>query len=95
MLVAAHAAHARPRSGARGPRRGRGNQRLTTGTWQVVPKGNDVSGYYEAQLGRLSANFAFCADLGLTMGGGLKTAEFISGRSAAHTACLCAAGRGC
>ena len=70
-------------------------QRLTAGTWQVVPKGNDVSGYYEAQLGRLSANFAFCADVGLTMGGALKTAEFVSGRSAAGVARLCAAGRGC
>merc|ERR1712216_404700 len=49
---------------------------------QVVPKGNDISGYYEAQLGRLASNFAFCADVGLTMGGGIKTAEFISGRYA-------------
>jgi len=49
---------------------------------QIVPKGNDVSAYYEAQLGRLTANFAFCADVGLTLGGGLKTAEFLSGRYA-------------
>ena len=49
---------------------------------QIVPKGNDISGYYEAQLGRLASNFAFCSDVGLTMGGGIKTAEFISGRYA-------------
>ena len=49
---------------------------------QVVPKGIDISGYYEAQMSRLSANFAFCADVGLTMGGGIKTAEFLSGRYA-------------
>ena len=49
---------------------------------QVVPKGSDISGYYEAQMSRLAANFAFCADVGLTMGGGIKTAEFISGRYA-------------
>ena len=49
---------------------------------QLIPKGNDVSAYYEAQLGRLTANFAFCADVGLTLGGGLKTAEFLSGRYA-------------
>ena len=49
---------------------------------QVQPKGNDISAYYEAQMSRLAANFAFCADVGLTMGGGIKTAEFISGRYA-------------
>mmetsp|Transcript_55721 Transcript_55721/g.132983 ORF Transcript_55721/g.132983 Transcript_55721/m.132983 type:complete len:766 (+) Transcript_55721:102-2399(+) len=49
---------------------------------QIQPKGNDVAAYYEANLSRLSANFAFCADVGLTMGGGIKTAEFISGRYA-------------
>jgi acyl-CoA dehydrogenase len=49
---------------------------------QLVPKGNDVCGYYESQMSRLAANFAFCADVGLTMGGGIKTAEFISGRYA-------------
>jgi acyl-CoA dehydrogenase len=39
-----------------------------------------VSGYYEAQMSRLAANFAFASDVGLTLGGGLKTAEFLSGR---------------
>ena len=42
---------------------------------QIKPKGNDIAAYYEANLSRLSANFAFCADVGLTMGGGIKTAE--------------------
>jgi len=48
---------------------------------QIQPK-TEVYPYYEAQLGRLAANFAFCADVGLTLGGGLKTKEFISGRYA-------------
>jgi len=47
---------------------------------QVVFKGSDVSAYYEAHLSRLAANFAFASDVGLTLGGGLKTAEFLSGR---------------
>eukprot|EP00961_Rhodomonas_salina_P262281 3544464-Rhodomonas_salina.1 len=49
---------------------------------QLTPKSGDLPGYYEAQLGRLTANFALCADVGLTLGGGLKTAEFLSGRYA-------------
>eukprot|EP00961_Rhodomonas_salina_P277102 3744811-Rhodomonas_salina.3 len=49
---------------------------------QVRPKGSDVAGYYEAQLSRFAANFAFCSDVGLTLGGGLKTSEYISGRYA-------------
>lgn len=49
---------------------------------QIKFKGSDVSGYHEAQMQRLNANFALCADLALTMGGGIKTAEFISGRFA-------------
>uniref|UniRef100_A0A7S0ESF2 Acyl-coenzyme A dehydrogenase n=1 Tax=Hanusia phi TaxID=3032 RepID=A0A7S0ESF2_9CRYP len=49
---------------------------------QFQPKGNDIAGYYEAQMSRLAANFAFCSDVGMTMGGGLKTAEYISGRYA-------------
>jgi len=49
---------------------------------QVSFKGNDVAGYYEKQLSRFAANFAFCSDVGLTLGGGLKTAEYISGRYA-------------
>ena len=38
--------------------------------------------YYESQLQKLSANFALCSDLALTMGGKLKSAEFTSGRFA-------------
>ena len=49
---------------------------------QLQPKSAGIAKYYEANLSRLAANFAFCADVGLTMGGGIKTAEFISGRYA-------------
>jgi len=45
-------------------------------------KGNDPIAFYESQLTRLSANFALCSDIALTMGGGLKAAEFTSGRFA-------------
>jgi acyl-CoA dehydrogenase len=38
---------------------------------QVVPKGNDLSTYYESHMNRLASNFAFCADVGLTMGGNI------------------------
>jgi len=38
--------------------------------------------YYDAQLGRLAANFAVCADLGLVLGGRLKFEEMLSGRFA-------------
>lgn len=38
--------------------------------------------YYESQLSKLSANFALCSDFAMTMGGGLKQAEFTSGRYA-------------
>jgi len=44
--------------------------------------GKDATGYYESQLQRLTANFAICSDLSLTLGGNLKSAEFISGRFA-------------
>ena len=30
---------------------------------QIVPKGSDVSGYYEAHMNRLAANFALIADM--------------------------------
>ena len=40
------------------------------------------SDYYESQLLKLSANFALCSDFAMTMGGGLKQAEFTSGRYA-------------
>uniref|UniRef100_A0A7S0Z135 Acyl-CoA dehydrogenase/oxidase C-terminal domain-containing protein n=1 Tax=Hemiselmis tepida TaxID=464990 RepID=A0A7S0Z135_9CRYP len=49
---------------------------------QVTFRGGDLLAYHEAHMSRLAANFAFCADCGLTMGGGIKTAEFISGRYA-------------
>jgi alkylation response protein AidB-like acyl-CoA dehydrogenase len=49
---------------------------------QVTFRGGDILAYHEAHMSRLAANFAFCADCGLTMGGGIKTAEFISGRYA-------------
>jgi len=45
-------------------------------------RGSDPIGYYESQLGRLTANFALCSDFALTMGGQLKFAEFTSGRFA-------------
>lgn len=38
--------------------------------------------HYTSQLERLSASFAFCSDVALSMGGKLKVAEFISGRFA-------------
>lgn len=49
---------------------------------QVTFRGSDLAAYHEAHMSRIAANFAFCSDLALTMGGGIKTAEFISGRFA-------------
>jgi len=49
---------------------------------QVTFRGGDLLAYHETHMSRMAANFAFCADCGMTMGGGLKTAEFISGRYA-------------
>jgi acyl-CoA dehydrogenase len=43
---------------------------------------NDISRYHEVQLNRHVANFAFIANMGLLMGGKIKTAEYISGRYA-------------
>lgn len=43
---------------------------------------NDISRYHEIQLNRHVANFAFIANMGLLMGGKIKTAEYISGRYA-------------
>eukprot|EP01035_Chromulina_nebulosa_P026393 gene26393-34540_t len=45
-------------------------------------KGKDLESYYEAQLSRLSANFAVSADLALVLGGRLKFEEMLSGRFA-------------
>jgi len=45
-------------------------------------KSGDLSVYYEGQLGRLSSNFAVCADLALVLGGRLKFEEMLSGRFA-------------
>jgi acyl-CoA dehydrogenase len=42
----------------------------------------DVSQYHENHLNRHVANFAFTANMGLLMGGKIKTAEYISGRYA-------------
>jgi acyl-CoA dehydrogenase len=42
----------------------------------------DVSQYHENHLNRHVANFAFVANMGLLMGGKIKTAEYISGRYA-------------
>ena len=42
----------------------------------------DLMAYYTSQLERLSSSFAFCADMGLSLGGQLKHAEMISGRYA-------------
>eukprot|EP00941_MAST-03F_sp_MAST-3F-sp1_P001156 g1156.t1 len=45
-------------------------------------KGSDPAKYHEAQLQRLANAFAVCTDLGLVLGGKLKTAECLSGRYA-------------
>ena len=42
----------------------------------------NLSAYYEAELGRLAANFAVCSDLALVLGGRLKFEEMLSGRFA-------------
>ena len=52
---------------------------------QVVTRSRSKSnllGHYESQLSKLSANFALCSDLALTIGGKLKFTEMISGRFA-------------
>jgi alkylation response protein AidB-like acyl-CoA dehydrogenase len=54
---------------------------LTRATLRPRTKG-EIDLYYEAQLSRLSANFAVCADLGLVLGGKLKFEEMLSGRYA-------------
>jgi acyl-CoA dehydrogenase len=41
-----------------------------------------ISRYHENHLNRQVANFAFAANMGLLMGGKIKTAEYISGRYA-------------
>ena len=46
------------------------------------PGGKGAAAYHEAQLQRLAAAFAVTTDLGLVLGGKLKTAEFLSGRYA-------------
>lgn len=43
---------------------------------------SDISRFHESQLNRLSAAFAVTTDLGLILGGRLKTAEQLSGRYA-------------
>jgi hypothetical protein len=43
---------------------------------------NEISQYHEIQLNRHVANFAFIANMGLLMGGKIKTVEYISGRYA-------------
>jgi len=42
--------------------------------------GDKLVAYHEAQLLRLSANFAFCADVALLLGGRLKFEELLMGR---------------
>lgn len=42
----------------------------------------DLSKYYEGQLSRLAANFAYSGDLALILGGKLKFEEMVSGRFA-------------
>ena len=44
--------------------------------------GDKLIAYHEAQLLRLSANFAFSADLALLLGGRLKFEELLMGRLA-------------
>jgi acyl-CoA dehydrogenase len=54
-------------------------------TGRAVTRKRSLSGgeaYYESQLDRLTAAFAFCADVSLTMGGKIKFAEMLSGRYA-------------
>lgn len=43
-------------------------------------RGVELEKHWEAQLQRLSANFALVSDLGCVLGGKLKVAEFLSGR---------------
>jgi acyl-CoA dehydrogenase len=52
------------------------------GLFRPRSKGKDLLTYYEAQLGRLAANFAVSADLALVLGGRLKFEEMLSGRFA-------------
>eukprot|EP00904_Undaria_pinnatifida_P009717 jgi/Undpi1/5876/HiC_scaffold_2.g01150.m1 len=44
--------------------------------------GSNPAAYYASQLDRLSAAFAYCSDIALTMGGKIKFAEMLSGRYA-------------
>ena len=44
--------------------------------------GETALAHYESQLSRLSAAFAFCADVSLTLGGTIKFKEMLSGRYA-------------
>ncbi|CAM9317431.1 unnamed protein product [Ectocarpus sp. 6 AP-2014] len=45
-------------------------------------RGSDPAAYYASQLDRLTAAFAYCSDIALTMGGKIKFAEMLSGRYA-------------
>ncbi|CAM9410804.1 unnamed protein product, partial [Hapterophycus canaliculatus] len=44
--------------------------------------GSDPAAHYASQLDRLTAAFAYCSDIALTMGGKIKFAEMLSGRYA-------------
>lgn len=54
---------------------------LSSATFRSRSK-SDIVSHYESQLGRIAANFAFCSDVALALGGKLKFAEFTSGRFA-------------
>ncbi|CAM9656701.1 unnamed protein product [Ascophyllum nodosum] len=51
---------------------------LTRSRWA----GSDPAAHYASQLDRLTAAFAYCSDVALTMGGKIKFAEMLSGRYA-------------
>ena len=51
-------------------------------TRQRTGASSDPLAYYESQFAKLSANFALCSDLALTLGGKLKFTEMVSGRFA-------------
>jgi len=55
---------------------------LVSAPFAASAKKSDPVKYYEAHLGRLSANFALSSDLALALGGRLKFEEMLSGRFA-------------
>ena len=73
-LLAAHGLANMLRSGTRALTRSRGDAGAAGGAAALA--------HYESQLSRLSAAFAFCADVSLSLGGSIKFREMLSGRYA-------------